>query len=146
MTQEVTRWLAEIKTLQQQLLAVSQERDQAYKSAANWRQRYEEEARQRREEVETLKATIATLRTELSTVRSRQKDAVAAAIETRLNHANLDTVEGLRTELIKALQACDRLQAALEAEQEAHAETRKTLTTTLGEAIDAFHHADTSSL
>jgi uncharacterized coiled-coil DUF342 family protein len=138
MSQEITRWLAEVKTLQQQLAAIRQERDQAYSSAANWRQRYDEEARQRREEAVMLQATIATLRTELSTLRSGQQDAVVAAIESRLDEADLQTVEGLRTELIKALQAGDRLQKALEAERLAHAETRKTLTTTLGEAIDAM--------
>ena len=139
MTQEITRWLTEIRTLQQQLEAVRQERDQAYQSAANWRQRYDAEAKQRRDEVETLKATEATLRTELSTLRSHRTDAITAELETQLDGSNLQSVEGLRAELIKALQTCDRLQQALNAEKHDHAETRKTLTSALGEAIDAFN-------
>lgn len=144
MTQEITRWLTEIRTLQQQLVAARQERDQAYQSAANWRQRYDAEAKQRRDEVEMLKATEATLRTELSTLRSQHTDAVAAELETQLDGSNLQSVEGLRAELIKALQTCDRLQQALNAEKRDHGETRQTLTSALGEAIDAFN--STSSL
>ncbi|RZM77126.1 hypothetical protein [Leptolyngbya iicbica] len=139
MTQEITRWLTEIRTLQQQLEAVRQERDQAYQSAANWRQLYDAEAQQRRADVETLKATEATLRTELSTLRSHHADAISAELENHLDSTNLDSVEGLRAELIKALQTCDQLQNALNAEKHAHAETRKTLTSALGEAIDAFN-------
>ena len=62
MTQEITRWLTEIRTLQQQLEAARQERDQAYQSAANWRQLYDAEAKQRRAEVADLQTTVATLR------------------------------------------------------------------------------------
>lgn len=144
MTQEVTRWLTEIRTLQQQLEAARQERDQAYQSAANWRQRYDAEARQRRAEVELLRDTEATLRTELSTLRSHHTDAIAAELENHLDGSNLETVEGLRKELIKALQTCDRLQKALDAEKREHADTRQTLTAALGETIDAFNA--TSSL
>ncbi|MEM7771788.1 MAG: hypothetical protein AAF327_14920 [Cyanobacteria bacterium P01_A01_bin.37] len=144
MTQEITRWLTEIRTLQQQLEAVRQERDQAYQSAANWRQRYDAEAKQRRDEVEMLKATETTLRTELSTLRSHRTDAITAELETQLDGNNLQSVEGLRAELIKALQTCDRLQQALNAEKHDHTETRKTLTSALGEAIDAFNPSSSS--
>jgi chemotaxis protein histidine kinase CheA len=139
MTQDITRWLTEIRTLQQQLETVRQERDQAYQSAANWRQLYDAEAKQRREDVAALKATETTLRTELSTLRSHHTDAISAELENHLDGSNLDSVEGLRAELIKALQTCDQLQQALNAEKHNHAETRKTLTSALGEAIDAFH-------
>ena len=144
MTQEVTRWLTEIRTLQQQLAAARKERDQAYQSAANWRQRYDTEAKQRREEVALLRETEATLRTELSTLRSHHTDAIAAELENHLDGSNLQTVEGLRKELIKALQTCDRLQKVLDAEKRDHVETRQTLTAALGETIDALN--PTSSL
>jgi len=144
MTQEVTRWLTEIRTLQQQLAAARKERDQAYQSAANWRQRYDTEAKQRREEVELLRETEATLRTELSALRSHHTDAIAAELENHLDGSNLQTVEGLRKELIKALQTCDRLQKVLDAEKRDHVETRQTLTAALGETIDALN--PTSSL
>lgn len=139
MTQEVTRWLTEIRTLQQQLEAARKERDQAFQSAANWRQLYDAEAKQRREEVELLRETEVTLRTELTTLRSHHHDAIAAELENHLDGSNLQTVEGLRKELIKALQTCDRLQKALDAEKREHAETRKTLTAALGETIDALN-------
>ncbi len=139
MTQDITRWLTEIRTLQQQLEAVRKERDQAYQSAANWRQLYDAEARQRRQEVETLQTTEATLRTELSTLRSHRTEAISAELAEHFDDSNLQSLEGLRAELIKALQTCDRLQQALAAEQQDHAETRKTLTTALGEAIDTFN-------
>ncbi len=144
MTQEITRWLTEIRTLQQQLAAARQERDQAYKSAANWRERYDAEAKQRREDVEQLRLTVKTLRTELATLEAQQKSAAmptsaeAIALTDIEADSSLDTVEGLRTQLVKTLQACDRLQKALNAERIEHAETRKSLTTALGEAIDAL--------
>ena len=140
MTQEITRWLTEIRTLQQQLEAARQERDQAYQSAANWRQLYDAEAKQRRAEVEDLQTTAATLRTELAARRAYQGDAIAAEIaDQQLGTPDLQSVEGLRTELVKALRVCDRLQKSLEAEQADHAETRKTLTSALGETIDALN-------
>ncbi|MBE7381423.1 MAG: hypothetical protein F6J95_008445 [Leptolyngbya sp. SIO1E4] len=139
MTQDITRWLTEIRTLQQQLATIRQERDQAYKSAANWRQLYDAEAKQRRDEVEQLKLTISTLRTELSALRAQQTDiSVPAVGQLPDTKADLNTVEGLRTQLVTVLQQCDRLQKSLKAEQADHAETRKTLTTALGEAIDAL--------
>lgn len=139
MTQEITRWLTEIRTLQQQLAAARQERDQAYQSAANWRQLYDAEAKQRREEVEDLRATVATLRTELTTYRAHREDAIAAALEEPTDETDIQTLEGLRAALIRALQSCDRLQKALDAEKADHAETRKNLTSALGEAIDALN-------
>lgn len=139
MTQEITRWLTEIRTLQQQLASAREDRDQAYQSAASWRQLYDAEAKQRREDVESLQATIATLRTELDTLRAHREDAVTAVIEEQLDVTDIHTVEGLRAELIKALQSCDRLQKALQAEKADHAETRQTLTSALGEAIDVMH-------
>ncbi|MEM9818050.1 MAG: hypothetical protein AAF827_16810 [Cyanobacteria bacterium P01_D01_bin.6] len=144
MTQEITRWLTEIRTLQQQLATVRQERDQAYQSAANWRQLYDAEAKQRRDEVEMLKETETTLRIELSALRAHQTDAVAAELNTQLDGNNLESVEGLRLELIKALQTCDRLQKALDVEKSDHAETRQALTSALAETIDAFNPSSSS--
>lgn len=147
MTQEITRWLAEIRTLQQQLAGARQERDQAYKSAGNWRQLYDAEAKQRREETEPLQLTVKTLRTELAALQARQAapDDVSQILNTE-GDLDLESVEGLRTQLVKALQQCDRLQKALEAERDDHAETRQSLTTALGEAIDALSPAEQSAL
>ncbi|MEM6837805.1 MAG: hypothetical protein AAF609_13220 [Cyanobacteria bacterium P01_C01_bin.120] len=139
MTQDITRWLTEIRTLQQQLEAARKERDQAYQSAANWRKLYDAEAKQWREEVAALKATEATLRTELSTLRSQRSEVDTTALTEPLDSSNLQTVEGLRAELIKALQSCDRLEKALDFEQRDHAATRRSLTAALGETIDALN-------
>ncbi|MGF1460427.1 MAG: hypothetical protein ACFBSG_15550 [Leptolyngbyaceae cyanobacterium] len=139
MTQEITRWLTEIRTLQQQLESVRQERDEAYQSAANWRRLYDAEAQQRRTETTAWQATETTLRTELSTLRAQQGEIISPAGEVQLDSDDLQTVEGLRKELIKALQTCDRLQRALNAEKQDHVETRKTLTAALGETIDALN-------
>jgi multidrug resistance efflux pump len=71
MTQDVSRWLAEIRTLQQQLAAARQERDQAYASASNWRQLYDAEAQQRRTDVAHLEMTVKTLRAEVAALRGQ---------------------------------------------------------------------------
>lgn len=146
MAYDVTQWLAEIRSLKQQLAKAQQEREEAYQSAVNWRSRYEAEATQRRADVEHLQLTIQTLRTELSTLQKSPSESgiqgsVPGAVAQEIAGApgaDLHTVSGLRSELVKALQQCDRWQQALIAEQKAHAETRQTLTTALGEAIDVF--------
>lgn len=138
MSQEITRWVTEIRTLQQQLAAARQERDQAYKSAANWRKLYDAEAKQRRDAVTTLNQTIADLKAELSSVKAPSEEETTATTDRRLEGTDLNSIEGLRAELIRALQECDRLQKAINAEKAAHAETRQTLTTALGETIDAL--------
>ncbi|MDB9526819.1 hypothetical protein PN498_12535 [Oscillatoria sp. CS-180] len=139
MTQEITRWLTEIRTLQQQLADTRQERDQAYQSAANWRQLYDAEAKQRREEAKISQDNISTLKTELSALKAGYKEAVPAIFKEQSDVTDIQTVEGLRAELIKALQTCDRLQKALDSEKADHAETRKILTSALGETIDAYN-------
>ena len=139
MTQDIKHWLTEIRTLQRQLATTRQERDQAYKSAANWRKLYEAEAKQRRESVEQLELTVNTLRTELSTLQVQQDGTVSPEIIAMVAEPDLASLEGLRTQLVKALQQCDRLQKELDAERTDHVETRKTLTTALGEAIDVLH-------
>lgn len=141
MTQDITRWVAEIRTLKHQLATAQQERDQAYKSAANWRSLYDGEATQRREEVAQLQLTVETLRTELATLKATSAEDLSAltTLADSEEAADLESVPGLRAELVKILQQCDRLQKALKAEQAAHADTRTSLTTALGEAIDTFN-------
>ncbi|WP_008317826.1 hypothetical protein [Leptolyngbya sp. PCC 6406] len=150
MTQEVTRWLAEVRTLQHQLAASRQERDQAYSSAANWRQLYDAEAQQRRADVTQMEITITTLRTEVAALRGQLQGgtppiADVGSATTPKPATDLTTVEGLRRELTEALRQCDRLQQKLEAERADHAQTRQTLTTALGETIDAFKQDKSSS-
>ncbi|HEY9629600.1 MAG TPA: hypothetical protein V6C84_20040 [Coleofasciculaceae cyanobacterium] len=138
MSQEVTQWIAEIKSLQQKLAEAHRERDEAYVSAASWRSLYETEAQQRRLEtrlsrqaIETLKEELQMLQEPLGTLSDR------AAIQSEV--AALSNLEDLRVRLVEALEDSDRLMQALRAEQSAHTETRESLTTALGDAIDQLN-------
>ncbi len=65
MAQDVRQWLDEIKRLQQQLTEASRDRDEASESAAQWRQLYNTEAEQRRNDVKLTQQTIANLEAQI---------------------------------------------------------------------------------
>lgn len=141
MSQNVTQWLDEIKALKRQLAEAQQEREDAYASAINWQQRYDTEAQQRRVEAAQAKQAIAALQAEVQ----KLKGISFTAPEPGENLATIQaTVAAIHTEtdlksyLVQALAECDRLTQALETEQANHAQTRKSLTTALGDAIDAL--------
>ncbi len=139
MSQDVTQWLAEIKLLKQQLADAQQEREQAYVSAANWQRLYETEAQQRRTEANLAKQTIADLKQQLQqlqgniTLGTASPDALAAA---QSKISQLQTPDALREKLVEVMAERDRLLQELKTEQSNHAQTRKGLTTALGDAID----------
>lgn len=140
MSNEVTQWLGQIKELKQQLAACISEREAAHESAANWRQLYNTEAQQRRTEgrlaqkqIESLKAEIQQLRDERSGLKSDDPEA-ASTIEQSVEH--LDSLEELKAKLIEVMLERDRLIDALSTEQANHAQTRKSLTTVIGDTID----------
>lgn len=141
MTQDIRQWLAEIKGLQQKLAEVQQERDQAYISAANWRTLYETEARQRRAETEETQETIRSLRAELSAYQYPDLDAADHSAILRQQVERWQSLEDLRLQLMQALLERDRLMQALDAEQQAHAQTREDLTTALGDTMDLLARA-----
>lgn len=137
MTNEVSQWLAEIKTLQRQLAEARNERDQAYASAANWRKLYESEAQQRRESAEQSQMRIQALSQTLNSYQGETVD------ETELQEVidKVSQIEGmaeLRSQLIESLKLCDQLSRRLKHEQASHEQTRQSLTTALGDAIDLF--------
>ena len=139
MTHDVSQWLTEIKTLRQQLADAQQEREQAYASAANWQRLYETEAQQRRHEVALMRQTIAELKEELQQLKGSAPTAGIAPTEVATIQAEvekLQTIAELQEALIAALAERDRLTQALKTEQANHAQTRKGLTTALGDAID----------
>ncbi|MGD1856023.1 MAG: hypothetical protein ACFB2W_17420 [Leptolyngbyaceae cyanobacterium] len=142
MVNEVSQWLAEIKTLQQQLQTLGQERDQAYASAANWRRLYESESEQRRNDSERSQRRIRALANELELLKqSEQNGEPSRDLEQVLAQINqVETADELRSQLVNALTRCDRLANALKAEQTSHAETRQNLTTALGDAVDLIAH------
>lgn len=138
MSQDVRQWLTEIKLLQQQLAAIQQERDEAYASAANWRNLYETEARQRRTDIALAQQSIDSLKVEVQQIRelpSAGEDAdTLVFIQQEVNQ--MQGGEELRSALVRALVECDRISRSLKAEQTAHGQTRKALTTALGDTVD----------
>ena len=148
MVNEVSQWLAEIQTLQQQLQTLGQERDQAYASAANWRRLYESESEQRRNDSERSQMRIRVLANELELFKqSPSQGEPSHDLEQRLAQVKqVDTVDELRSQLIDALTLCDQLSNALKAEQAAHEETRQNLTTALGDTIDLIAKEQASPL
>lgn len=141
MSHEIQQWIAEIKSLQQQLAEMERDREAAHESAANWRQLYNTEAQQRRDDaklaqqaMDALKAEIERLRESLAGKPDGETDV--ATISTDVEQ--LQTVEELKAKLIEILIDRDRLARALKAEQDAHAETREKLTTALGDAVDVL--------
>lgn len=141
MTHDIRQWLAEIQGLQQKLAEVQQERDQAYISAANWRNLYEVEARQRRTEVETAEATIAALKAELSAYQHPKPDTTNHSAILQQQVEQWQTLDELKLQLMQALLERDRLLQALDIEQQAHAQTRSDLTTALGDTMDLLAKA-----
>lgn len=141
MSQDVRQWLAEIKLLQQKLEALQQERDQAYASAANWRSLYETEAKQRRTEANLSRQTIESLQQELQDLRSLPTLPTQPAEELgeiQAEVAQIKEIQALQQALVQARLEAQRYGQALQAEQTAHSQTRKALTTALGDTMDSL--------
>lgn len=146
MSNDVTQWLAEIKTLQQRLTELQQERDDAYTSAANWRRLYETEAQQRRTEATYAQQITETLKEENQRLQGFPEldwDEPEAESMVQREIEALSTVEDLQQKLTEALlermrlrSEIMRLSQVLQTEQESHVQTRKSLTTALGDAVD----------
>ncbi|MDB9513316.1 hypothetical protein PN499_19155 [Kamptonema animale CS-326] len=146
MTQDIRQWLNEIKALQQQLTEVVRDREAALESAGQWRQLYNTEAQQRRAEAKLNQQTIAALQAQIQKLQSFSSSiADENKAVTALNQQveQLQTLEEVKAKLIEVLLERDRareeinnLASALKAEQLHHAETRKSLTSALGDAVD----------
>ncbi|HEY9735866.1 MAG TPA: hypothetical protein V6D06_06270 [Trichocoleus sp.] len=134
MAYDVSQWLAEIRTLQRQLADAQKERDQAYTSAANWRRLYETEARQRRTEVEELRSHLQTLEAQLK--QAQTNSSLLNELPTLGRPQSAETNEPLKAQVDETLRLCQSLKQQLEAERAAHAQTRQTLTTALGDTFD----------
>lgn len=129
MSQDLTQWITEVRTLQRQLADTQKERDQAFNSAANWRRLYETEARQRREESAYFQAQLEALQQRLSAT-------PGATLEKDL--ATVTSLQGLQQRLDGLVHQCEDLTERLQAEQAAHAQTRQTLTAALGDTFDSL--------
>lgn len=152
MAQDVRQWLEELRRLQQQLADALRDRDAALDSGVQWRQLYNTEAQQRRNEAKLHQEAIAALESQiqqLQTFSSNLPDETEKARQQEVEQ--LETVEELKLKLAEALRERDRarelisqLTQALKDEQDQHAETRKSLTTALGDAVDLLTKAQGS--
>jgi hypothetical protein len=142
MEQDLTQqWLTEIQTLKQQLAEAERDRNSAWESAEKWRKLYNTEAEQRRSDALLSQQAIASLKTELQKIKGIDETKLPDA-DTNTNIkaeiAVIDSIQELQTKLIAATKERDRLMGALKSEQENHSQTRKSLTTALGDAIDSL--------
>jgi chromosome segregation ATPase len=143
MSNELSQWLSEIKSLRQQLADCFSDRDAANESADKWRQLYNNEAQQRRTEarlaqqqLESLKSQLQDLQGEVLTPQSDSSQA-ESMIEQEL--AKLESVEDLKAKLKDIILERDRLLDALKAEQANHAQTRKNLTAVIGDTMEQLN-------
>lgn len=142
MSEDLTqRWLSEIQALKQQLADAMTRCDEAWESAEKWRKLYNTEAEQRRTDAQLSQQEIASLKAELKKMRGIDEtilpDAdVNTAIQAEI--IQIESVQELQAKLIEAVKERASLLLALKNEQESHAQTRKSLTTALGDAIDSL--------
>lgn len=153
MAQDVRQWLDEIKRLQQQLTEVSRDRDEAGESAAQWRQLYNTEAEQRRNDAKLTQQSVDSLSAQIEELQNFSPIAPegdGAGVARQQEVAQLHTVGELKTKLAEVLEERDRaieqikqLTQALKQEEARHAETSRNLTTALGDAVDLLTKAQT---
>lgn len=135
------KWLAEIQALKQQLLEQQRDRDVAWESSQKWRKLYNTEAEQRRTDAHLAQQAIASLKIELHKLKGLEGGVLAdgqTTTEITQEIEQIQSVQELQAKLIAVTKERDRLLQALKTEQENHAQTRKSLTTALGDAIDSL--------
>ncbi|MEG4147190.1 hypothetical protein [Microcoleus sp. Pol12B5] len=151
MAQDVRQWLDEIKRLQQQLTEVSRDRDEAGESATQWRQLYNTEAEQRRNDAKLTQQSIASLEAQIEQLQNFSPimpEGDDAGVARQQEVEQLQTVGELKAKLAEVLEERDRaiekvkqLTQALKQEEARHAETSKNLTSALGDAVDLLTKA-----
>lgn len=137
MTEQVVQWLNEIKALRQQLQEAQEAQAAANASADNWRKLYETEAQQRRTEAALTRQVIADLKSEIHQLKNLPQPS-DASLGSDIEQAivDLNTVADLKLKLQEVWTERDRLAHDLKTEQTNHAQTRRTLTTALGDTVD----------
>ena len=142
MNQDLTQqWLTEIQTLKEQMAGLQSDRDVAWESAQKWRQLYNTEAEQRRTDAQLSQQAIASLKAELHKLQGLEMETLAAATPVTAIQQEIEqlkSVEELQAKLISVIKERDRLLQALKTEQDNHAQSRNSLTTALGDAIDSL--------
>jgi hypothetical protein len=133
------KWLTEIQSLTQQMKQFQRERDEAWESSQKWRQLYNTEAEQRRADTKMHQEAIASVKAEEQKflgVNTEIGTDSTTAIQQQI--AQFNSIEELQTQLLEIIQERDSLLRALKLEREGHIQTRKSLTTALGDAIDSL--------
>ncbi|YAF98213.1 MAG: hypothetical protein AB3A66_11405 [Nodularia sp. CChRGM 3473] len=142
MSQDLTQqWLAEIQTLKQQLIEQQRDRDAAWESAEKWRKLYNTEAEQRRTDAHLAQQAIASLKAEIYQLKGLESGILVdgkAKTDAQQEIKQIQSIEDLQAKLIAVMTERDRLLQALKTEQDNHAQTRQSLTTALGDAIDSL--------
>ena len=147
MSQDLTqKWLTEIQRLKQTIIDLQTQLTSAWESSEKWRKLYNTEAEQRRTDVQLFQQTIGSLKSEIQQIKGiddgKLPDAqTATKIQDEVEQLN--SIKELKVKLIGVMKERDRLQQALKTEQEMHIQTRKSLTTALGDAIDGFKQQKT---
>ncbi len=117
MSQDVTQWVAEVRSLQRQVSELQGSRDQAYASADNLRQMYEAEAQQRRRDNASYSQKIEQLQLALADSQSPSaaysNQLTAAIDEVQTSPASRDSVTPLQAQLMSAIKQCEELKAQL---------------------------------
>nr|MBA3924600.1 hypothetical protein [Nostocaceae cyanobacterium] len=111
----------------------------AWESAEKWRQLYSTEAQQRRTETKLSQQAIASLKAEIDQLRGLPEVPIhedASTSDVQQEIAQLQSIDELKAKLVTVLSERERLLQALKSEQTNHSQTRKSLTTALGDAID----------
>jgi hypothetical protein len=145
MSQDLTqKWLEEIKNLTAQMLQFQRERDEAWNSSQKWRQLYNTEAEQRRIDARMYQQAILSLEAKIQTFSGINEESSINADKittTQAEIAKIESLEELQSQLLDVITERDSLLQALKLEQENHSQTRKSLTTALGDAIDGLAQA-----
>ena len=154
MSQDVSYWLDEVKSLQKQLALARQDLDAAYASSSRWRELYNKEAEQRRLQVQQLQETIESLEAEIEGNRYMERSPEQEATLFGTLEQELETLGAgveLKAKLLEAIRQSDlaheeviQLREALAAERAARAETRKNLTAALADTVELLKKAEAS--
>ena len=142
MSEDLTQqWLREIQSLKQQIAQLQSEQASTWESAEKWRKLYNTEAEQRRTDSQLFQQTLASMKAEIQQLKGIENATLpdsdtVTAIQQEV--AQLSSLEDLKTKLTVAMKEKDRLLQALKTEQDKHSQTRQSLTTALGDAIDGL--------
>ena len=135
------QWLTEIQALKEQIAEEQRDRDTAWESAQKWRKLYNTEAEQRRTDANLAQQAIASLKAEIHKIKGLESGILVdgkATTAAQEEIKQIQSVAELQGRLIAIMKERDRLLQALKTEQENHAQTRNSLTTALGDAIDGL--------